>query len=82
MLNLDTETSSNPVDKTRQWQVNETEMVLEVERFSDNEYGIYQETMNFINELQEDQQATFIALMYLSPSNYDEEDLMFNLSLD
>ena len=79
MLNLNTETIFNLLDKARQFQVKDdvgfTEMNDEVDALpvpAEDGDAIYQETVVFINDLREDQQATLVALMYLGRGDYSE----------
>lgn len=82
MLNLDTDIIHNLLDKARQFQAKEEvgfpEMVDDLDALhvlvDDEEDAIYQEAVQFINDLREDQQATLVALMYLGRGDYSEDE--------
>ena len=82
MLNLDTDIIDNLLDKARQFQAKEEvgfpEMVDDLDALhvlvDDEEDAIYQEAVQFINDLREDQQATLVALMYLGRGDYSEDE--------
>ena len=80
MLNLDTETICDLLDKARQFQAKEEVSFPEETDDMDPMYvladyhddPVYQEVTEFINNLRPDQQATLVALMYLGRGDYDE----------
>lgn len=82
MLNLDSETIYNLLDKARQFQVKDDVSLIEMDDEMDSlkvhddcdDGAIYQEAVAFINDLREDQQATLVALMYLGRGDYSEEE--------
>jgi len=82
MLNLDSETIYNLLDKARQFQVKDDVSLVEMDDEMDSlkvhddcdDGAIYQEAVAFINDLREDQQATLVALMYLGRGDYSEEE--------
>ena len=82
MLNLDSETIYNLLDKARQFQVKDDVGLVEMDDEMDSlkvhddcdDGAIYQEAVAFINHLREDQQATLVALMYLGRGDYSEEE--------
>ncbi len=92
MLNIDTETISNLLDKARQFQAKEEVSFPEVTEEMDYLYvladyqndPVYQETVEFIDNLRPDQQATLVALMYLGCGDYSEEEWedAFNFAQD
>lgn len=91
MLNLDTDIISNLLDKARQYQVKEEVSFPEMTDDMDalhvladyEDDATYQETVEFINDLRTDQQATLIALMYVGRGDYsaDEWDEAYNIAL-
>ncbi|STY29973.1 Protein of uncharacterised function (DUF3775) [Legionella wadsworthii] len=82
MLNLDTETICDLLDKARQFQVKEEVSFPEVTDDMDSLYvladhqddAVYQETIEYINNLRSDQQATLVALMYLGRGDYTQDE--------
>lgn len=82
MLNLDTETICDLLDKARQFQVKEEVSFPEVTDDMDSFYvladhqddAVYQETIEYINNLRPDQQATLVALMYLGRGDYTQDE--------
>ncbi|MCW8399882.1 DUF3775 domain-containing protein [Legionella sp. PATHC038] len=82
MLNLDTETIRDLLDKARQFQVKEEVSFPEVTEDMDAFYvladyqndPVYQETVEYIDNLRPDQQATLVALMYLGRGDYTREE--------
>lgn len=82
MLSLDTETICNLLDKARQFQVKEDVSFPEVTDEMDALYiladyqddPVYQETVEFIDNLRPDQQATLVALMYLGRGDYTQDE--------
>jgi hypothetical protein len=78
MLNLDTDIISNLLDKARQFQVKEDVSFPETDDdmdalhvlAEDEDDATYQETVEFINDLREDQQATLVALMYVGRGDF------------
>ncbi|HHF7366798.1 TPA: DUF3775 domain-containing protein [Legionella bozemanae] len=82
MLSLDTETICDLLDKARQFQVKEDVSFPEVTDEMDALYvladyqddPVYQETIEFIDNLRPDQQATLVALMYLGRGDYTQDE--------
>ncbi|MCE0724513.1 MULTISPECIES: DUF3775 domain-containing protein [Legionella] len=82
MLSLDTETIRDLLDKARQFQAKEDVSFPEVTDEMDALYvladhqddPVYQETIEFIDNLRPDQQATLVALMYLGRGDYTQEE--------
>ncbi|CEG56542.1 DUF3775 domain-containing protein [Legionella fallonii] len=82
MLNIDTETISDLLDKARQFQAKEEVSFPEVTEDMDSLYvladyqndPVYEETVDFIDNLRPDQQATLVALMYLGRGDYSEKE--------
>ncbi|KTD40431.1 DUF3775 domain-containing protein [Legionella parisiensis] len=82
MLSLDTETICDLLDKARQFQVKDEVSFPEVTDEMDALYvladyqgdPVYQETIEFINNLRPDQQATLVALMYLGRGDYTQDE--------
>ncbi|HHT0592066.1 TPA: DUF3775 domain-containing protein [Legionella anisa] len=82
MLSLDTETIRDLLDKARQFQAKEDVSFPEVTDEMDALYvladyqddPVYQETIEFIDNLRPDQQATLVALMYLGRGDYSQEE--------
>ncbi len=79
MLNLDTDMICNILDKMRQFQAKEEVTFPEVTDDMDAYYvladhdsdPVYDETINIINNLRPDQQATLVALMYLGREDFE-----------
>ncbi|WP_115707906.1 DUF3775 domain-containing protein [Legionella sainthelensi] len=82
MLNLDTETIIDLLDKARQFQAKEEVCFPEETAEMDSLYiladhqddPVYQETVKYIDDLRPDQRATLVALMYLGRGDYDIEE--------
>ncbi|KTC90612.1 DUF3775 domain-containing protein [Fluoribacter dumoffii] len=82
MLNLDTETICDLLDKARQFQVKEEVSFPEVTEEMDANYvladyqndPVYQEVIEYIDNLRPDQQATLVALMYLGRGDYAQDE--------
>ncbi|KTD09083.1 hypothetical protein Lgra_2318 [Legionella gratiana] len=82
MLNLDTETICDLLDKARQFQVKEDLSFPEETAEMDSLYvladyqddPVYQETVEYIDGLRPDQQATLVALMYLGRGDYSQDE--------
>jgi hypothetical protein len=80
MLNLDTETIRDLLDKIRQFQAKEEVSFPEETDDMDSMYvladyqddAVYQEVVEYVNNLRPDQQASLVALMYLGRGDYDE----------
>ncbi|KTD64915.1 hypothetical protein Lsan_0908 [Legionella santicrucis] len=92
MLNLDTETICDLLDKARQFQAKEEVSFPEETAEMDSLYvladyqddPVYQETVEYIDGLRPDQQATLVALMYLGRGDYNQEEWeeAFNFAQD
>ncbi|KTD71125.1 MULTISPECIES: DUF3775 domain-containing protein [Legionella] len=82
MLNIDTETIRDLLDKARQFQAKEEVSFPEVTEEMDAFYvladyqndPVYQETVEYIDNLRLDQQATLVALMYLGRGDYTQDE--------
>lgn len=92
MLNIDTETICDLLDKARQFQAKEEVSFPEETDEMDSLYvladhqddPVYQEVVEYIDDLRPDQQATLVALMYLGRGDYsqDEWEDAFNFAQD
>ena len=82
MLNIDSETIVDILNKARQFQVKEAVSFPEVTDDMDPLYvladykddAVYQDVVQTINNLRPDQQATLVALMYLGRGDYNRAE--------
>lgn len=89
MLNIDTDTIRDLLDKARQFQAKELVSFPDVTDDMDSNYvladypddAVYQETISFIDHLRPDQQATLVALFYLGREDYSEWEDAYQFAL-